>query len=168
LPGDRKSVDPMAVRMESRGRIGRRWPRHRHRLPRRHHKNRPSLCRRHLVLHQPVAARRGTVASKEMERALALDVLDPSRRQTSASISQANGARPSWMVLPAGHRAQRSSRAACAIHRLTSRYRFPQADDDDRDNRICGAMRLTPTRDIASYLATFGADDCRIGVPVRE
>ena len=38
------------------------------RLPRRHHRDRPCLCRRHPVLHQPLAAGHGTAAAEAMER----------------------------------------------------------------------------------------------------
>ncbi len=56
---DRPRPDPGGAggRRAARTRAGRRRLRHRHRVPRRHHRTRPALRRRHPVLDQPVAAR---------------------------------------------------------------------------------------------------------------
>ena len=121
----------------------------RHRLPRRHHSDRPCLCRRHPVLHQPLAARRATAAAKAMEWAWPSDILDPSGRRASADLRQATGAGTSQKSLAAGHLARRhqyqARLALCGGARSPCASRLPPPHAPPRgmvpDRVACGRTR---------------------------
>ena len=87
---DRARADPRRPgrRHAARRRAGRCRLRRGHRLPRRHHRAWPGLCRRHPVRDQPLAARPGAAAGQALERArpaaISLSAAAPSTSPSSA------------------------------------------------------------------------------------